>query len=336
QVGNQRNFGNQNGNVVNENIQENVRNVLVNGNKIGCSYTEFLACNPKEYDGKGGAIVLTLWIEKIEYVQEMSGCSVDQKVKYTTGSLMEVFCPSHKMKRSVGWWQQRSQRLYKKVVQISGALTDKAVRNGLIKKVEKRGNVGEPSKDKNGSVPPAIPTMHLEGPVALASTVTARVIWSACPRLNRAQGLEENYPNQVAANNRGQGHGNRWNQARGIEPNELGFRYDIKIAVWQLLKIDKVIKSCMYWLSNHKAEIICHEKVVRIPLLDVKVLRVLGERSKEKARLLVSAKDSDKKQEELLWLEIFPRRSCRDNLRNSKTKVPLDQAHRLGEHRYCL
>ncbi|GJR48598.1 reverse transcriptase domain-containing protein [Tanacetum coccineum] len=33
---------------------------------------------------------------------------------------------------------------------ISGALTDEAVRNGSIKKVEKRGNVGEPSKDKNG------------------------------------------------------------------------------------------------------------------------------------------------------------------------------------------
>ncbi|GJY39128.1 reverse transcriptase domain-containing protein [Tanacetum coccineum] len=36
-----------------------------------------------------------------------------------------------------------------KAVQISGALTDEAVRNGSIKKVEKRGNVGEPSKDKN-------------------------------------------------------------------------------------------------------------------------------------------------------------------------------------------
>ncbi|GKF31201.1 hypothetical protein Tco_0100999 [Tanacetum coccineum] len=33
---------------------------------------------------------------------------------------------------------------------ISGALTDEAVRNGSIKKVEKRGNVEEPSKDKNG------------------------------------------------------------------------------------------------------------------------------------------------------------------------------------------
>ncbi|GKC07817.1 reverse transcriptase domain-containing protein [Tanacetum coccineum] len=34
-------------------------------------------------------------------------------------------------------------------VQISGVLTDEAVRNGSIKKVEKGGNVGETSKDKN-------------------------------------------------------------------------------------------------------------------------------------------------------------------------------------------
>ncbi|GKG29379.1 hypothetical protein Tco_0416744, partial [Tanacetum coccineum] len=37
-----------------------------------------------------------------------------------------------------------------KAVQIFGALTDEAVRNGSIKKVEKRGNMGEPSKNKNG------------------------------------------------------------------------------------------------------------------------------------------------------------------------------------------
>ncbi|GKG14446.1 hypothetical protein Tco_0354046, partial [Tanacetum coccineum] len=37
-----------------------------------------------------------------------------------------------------------------KVLQILGTLTDEAVRNGTIKKVEKRGNVGEPSKDGNG------------------------------------------------------------------------------------------------------------------------------------------------------------------------------------------
>ncbi|GJU29664.1 putative reverse transcriptase domain-containing protein [Tanacetum coccineum] len=42
------------------------------------------------------------------------------------------------------------QKTIKKAVQIFGALTDEDVRNGLIKKAEKRENVGEPSKDKNG------------------------------------------------------------------------------------------------------------------------------------------------------------------------------------------
>ncbi|GJV71108.1 hypothetical protein Tco_1491103 [Tanacetum coccineum] len=101
QVGNQGNVGNQNGNVVNENVQENVRNVLVNGNRVGCSYNEFLACNPKEYDGKGAAVVLTRWIEKMENVQDMSGCSNDQKVKYTAGSFVGKALTFYKLVRLV-------------------------------------------------------------------------------------------------------------------------------------------------------------------------------------------------------------------------------------------
>ncbi|GJY22151.1 putative reverse transcriptase domain-containing protein [Tanacetum coccineum] len=118
----------------------------------------------------------------------------------------------------------------------------------------------------------------------------------------------------------------------GIEPSELGFRYEIEIASRQLVEIDKVIMGCkleieghvfdidlipfghgsfdviigMDWLSNHKAKIICHEKVVRIPLLDSKVLRVLGERPVEKARLLMSTKARDKKQEEIVVVRDFP------------------------------
>nr|GFC40981.1 putative reverse transcriptase domain-containing protein [Tanacetum cinerariifolium] len=119
----------------------------------------------------------------------------------------------------------------------------------------------------------------------------------------------------------------------GIEPNELGFRYEIEIASGQLVEIDKVIKGCkleieghvfdidlipfrhgsfdvvicMDWLSDYKAEIICHKKVVRIPLLDGKVLRVLGERPEEKARLLISTKASDKKQREIVVVRDFPK-----------------------------
>ncbi|GJW09177.1 hypothetical protein Tco_1571600 [Tanacetum coccineum] len=69
--------------------QENVGNVLVNGNRVGCSYKEFL------YDGKGGTVVLTRWIKKMENVQDMSGFSVDQKVKYNAGSFMD---------KALTWW----------------------------------------------------------------------------------------------------------------------------------------------------------------------------------------------------------------------------------------
>ncbi|GKA95618.1 putative nucleotidyltransferase, ribonuclease H [Tanacetum coccineum] len=120
----------------------------------------------------------------------------------------------------------------------------------------------------------------------------------------------------------------------GLEHSDLGFRYKIEIASGQLVEIDKVIKGCkleieghvfdidldlipfghgsfdviisMDWLSNYKAEIICHEKVVRIPLPGGKVLRVLGERPEEKARLLMSAKASEKKQEEIVVVRDFP------------------------------
>ncbi|GKA90355.1 hypothetical protein Tco_0812225 [Tanacetum coccineum] len=62
---------NQNSDAVNDNIQGDVSR--------GCTYKEFLAYNPKEYDGKGGAIVYTRWIKKMESVQDMSGVGIVRK-----------------------------------------------------------------------------------------------------------------------------------------------------------------------------------------------------------------------------------------------------------------
>ncbi|GJY03006.1 putative reverse transcriptase domain-containing protein, partial [Tanacetum coccineum] len=119
----------------------------------------------------------------------------------------------------------------------------------------------------------------------------------------------------------------------GMEPSALLFSYEFGIASGQLVKIDKVIKGCkleieghvfdinlipfgsgsfdviigMDWLSNHKAEIICHEKVVRIPLPNRKVLRVIGERPEEKMRHVMSAKAKEQKQEEIVVVRDFPK-----------------------------
>ncbi|GKE31998.1 reverse transcriptase domain-containing protein, partial [Tanacetum coccineum] len=189
--------------------------------------------NIREYGGKGGAIVYTCWIEKMESVQDMSGYRDNQKVKYIAGLFIgkaltwwnsqihiqgreaalgmswedfktltrEEFCPSNEMQKletelwnhamvgaghaaytnrfhelarlvphSVTPENKRIERyIYvlasqirgmveatepttiQNVMQIAGTLTDEALRNGSIKKnPEKRGNRGEPSKDRNG------------------------------------------------------------------------------------------------------------------------------------------------------------------------------------------
>ncbi|GJZ67842.1 reverse transcriptase domain-containing protein, partial [Tanacetum coccineum] len=152
QCSNQGNGRNQNGDAVNDNIQGDVRNVIVNNDRRGCTYKEFLACNSKEYDGIGGAIVYTRWIEKMESVQDMSGCRDNQKVKYTVGSFVG---------KALTWWNSQIHTRSReaavgmswedfKTLTRAGTLTYEAVRNWSLKKnPEKRGNNGEPSRDRN-------------------------------------------------------------------------------------------------------------------------------------------------------------------------------------------
>ena len=70
----------------------------MNNVRRGCTYKEFLACNPKEYDGKGGAVAYTRWIKKMESVQDMSGSEANQKVKYTAGSFI---------RKALTWWNSQ-------------------------------------------------------------------------------------------------------------------------------------------------------------------------------------------------------------------------------------
>ncbi|GJW73182.1 hypothetical protein Tco_0132552 [Tanacetum coccineum] len=273
QVGNQGsnkgNPRNKNGDAVNDNIQGNIRNVIVNNNRKGCTYKEFLACNPKEYDKKGGAIVYTCWIEKMESLQDMSGCEENQKVEYTAGAFIGFMS-----------WLATEPKTIRRSVHKAGTLINEAVRNGLLKKnPKKRRNSRDPSRDRNvrdvnkrtrtGNDfaittnpvrreyndtirkcvscnlhhPPEMPCRacfnygrpghmakdyrvapRMVNPVNTRNPTAAPGVCyecrgtdhfkAACPRLKQAQRPRGNRPNQVVANNGGQGRENNDNQAR--------------------------------------------------------------------------------------------------------------------------
>nr|GEW48160.1 reverse transcriptase domain-containing protein [Tanacetum cinerariifolium] len=73
------NINNANANGGNGNVRN--RNGGNGGNNEGCTYKEFLACKSRDFNGKGGAIVLTRWIEKMKSVMDINGRVNNQKSK---------------------------------------------------------------------------------------------------------------------------------------------------------------------------------------------------------------------------------------------------------------
>ncbi|GJT92603.1 putative reverse transcriptase domain-containing protein [Tanacetum coccineum] len=71
-----------------------------NGRNNRCSYKAFLACNPRDYDGKGGTVAFTRWIEKMESVIKNNGCAENQKVKYAASSFIN---------KALTWWNTQVQ-----------------------------------------------------------------------------------------------------------------------------------------------------------------------------------------------------------------------------------
>ncbi|GJX45711.1 putative reverse transcriptase domain-containing protein [Tanacetum coccineum] len=353
QVGNQENVGNQNGNVVNENIQENVRNVLVKGNRIrtlsrevavSMSWNDFKLMMIEEFCPSHEMQKLKTELWNHVMVGAGHGAYTDRFHELAMLVPHLVTLESMKIERYVyglaphihGMVVATEPKTVQKAEQISGALTDEAIRSGSIKKVKKSGNVGEPSKDKNGRddnkrtrignvfattvnpvgrdnigawpkdcrvVPRNVNQVNVRNPTpargACYECGSADHLKPACPRLNRAQGPRGNRPNQVAANNGGQGHGNQGNQAKGRT-----FMLGAEEA-----RQDLNIVTALFGIEPS-------ELVVRIPLLDGKVLRVLRERPEEKARLLMTAKTSDNKQGEIVVVRDFPEFFSKIDLRS--------------------
>ncbi|GJZ48997.1 reverse transcriptase domain-containing protein [Tanacetum coccineum] len=385
------------------NIQGDVRNVNVGNGRNGCSYKDFIACNLKDYDGKGGAIVYTRWIEKMESTRGREA-AVGMTWEDFKDFMRKEFCLNNEMQKlETKFWchamvkaghaaytdcfhelarlvphlvTPKSKRIERYIYGLAPQirvmvattdpttiqsamlktkmLTDEAIRNGSLKKnTEKRGNGRELSRKENvrddnnfhrNLEMPCRKCMNCNhlGHLAMDSKAGPRMVTPVSAR------------NPTTARGAcfecgGQGHGNNGNWAcegafmRGAEearqdpnivtePNDLGFSYEIEIASGQLVEINKVIHDCkleieghtfdidlipfghrsfdmivgMDWLSWHKAEIFCHEKVVRIPLPHGEMLRVLGKKPEEKVRYLMSAKTKEQKLNDIVVVRSFP------------------------------
>ncbi|GJS77762.1 putative reverse transcriptase domain-containing protein [Tanacetum coccineum] len=122
-----------------------------------------------------------------------------------------------------------------------------------------------------------------------------------------------------------------------MKPSFVNPVYVIEVADGKKVEVDRVIRDCkleletslitidliplghgsfdvivgMDWLSEHKAETMCHEKVVRIPLENGEILHVQGERTPGIAKALSNVKVDKPKLSDISvvqdFVEVFPK-----------------------------
>nr|GEY65852.1 hypothetical protein [Tanacetum cinerariifolium] len=98
-----------------------------------CTYTDFLKCQPMSFQGTEGVVGLTQWLEKIEYVFQISNCTVTCQVKFASCTLQGG---------ALTWWNSHMRAVRQDVAYVmpwadlKRMITDKYCPKGEIQKLE--------------------------------------------------------------------------------------------------------------------------------------------------------------------------------------------------------
>ncbi|GJV51981.1 putative reverse transcriptase domain-containing protein [Tanacetum coccineum] len=97
-----------------------------------CFYADFMKCQPLNFKGTEGVVGLTWWIEKMESVFNISGCAIENQVKFATCTLLGA---------ALTWWNGQIRTLGPEAYAMTWEvlkkkMTDKYCPQGEIKKLE--------------------------------------------------------------------------------------------------------------------------------------------------------------------------------------------------------
>nr|GEZ42803.1 putative reverse transcriptase domain, ribonuclease H-like domain, retroviral aspartyl protease [Tanacetum cinerariifolium] len=284
-----------------------------NGGNNGYTYKGFMACNPKEYNGKGGAIALTQWIEKMENNTQVQARGREAAIGMSWADfkalLVEELCPSNEMKKlEFEFWNHKmvganhagyTDRFHELANKQGGGRDDNKrakVSKGFVASTTYR-------NEYVGSLPKCAKCLahHPRDRPCLvcfncqkSGHIAGNCRWPTkhVVPINAVRGGYE--PETCYECGRNQNSRNNGNQVKGraFNVNAVGTLQDPNIVTGHG-SFDVIVG--MDWLFEHMAEIVCREKVVRIPLESGEILIVQGERTPGIAKALSNVKVDEPK-----------------------------------------
>ncbi|GJU29255.1 putative reverse transcriptase domain-containing protein [Tanacetum coccineum] len=292
-----------------------------------CYYADFMKCQPLNFKGTEGVVGLTRWIEKMEAVFNVSGCAIENQVKFATYTLLDA---------TLTWWNSQ--------IRILGPDAYTMTWEGLTKEVndmyyppggypETRDELLEPKakvynygglvrRNPMGEICPSAPsaiftTMGHGTPKLLKCCKQGRTTLPTFTGVLVNANVAQISKRAIAADPRALGLCSWNDEKRGREC--IGETQDSNVCHGHLLPVElgsfDVIIG-MDWLRRCHAVIICDEKLVQIPYGN-ETLTFHGNESNNgrESRLTISAKKVEDKSEGKQindvpiirdFLEVFP------------------------------
>nr|GEW55133.1 hypothetical protein [Tanacetum cinerariifolium] len=198
-----------------------------------CFYADFMKCQPLNFKGTEGVVGLTRWIEKMESVFQISGCAIENQVKFATCTLLDA---------ALTWWNSQVISLgpdaYLMTWEVlKKKITEKYCPQGEIKKLEielwnlKRNN-GENLKG-NGCFECGAPEYFKRD----------------CPKLKNKYEGNVNAQGWVYAVGNAEKKGNA---SRDPDSNVvMGNSYDVELADGKIVRVDTIMQGCTLNFLNH-------------------------------------------------------------------------------------
>ncbi|GJT66130.1 putative reverse transcriptase domain-containing protein [Tanacetum coccineum] len=222
-----------------------------------CFYADFMKCQPLNFKGAEGVVGLTRWIEKMESVFNISGCAVENQVKFATCTLLgaaltwwngqirtlgpEAYAmtwekaddvnqkhhgtPTHPFKKArirreepTTWGQAKGSHMGDLCPSATSAIFTIMARALKVGNAEKRGNApGNPD----------------------ANVVTGTFLLNNPMQLSIDTGADRSFISTA------------FSSLINIAPTSLENCYDVELADGKLVKIDTIIRGCTLNFLDH-------------------------------------------------------------------------------------